>query len=132
MRTIVCLLTCCFVLIAGADDAVRTWTTTDGTTMQAQFVREVDGDVTFLKDGKLVIVPLDRLSERDQKAIRDLETNKKVDPTIPPAGTARGAGDSRTGRRCGATTWLAARARDDESRTRIPRVARHPGEADDR
>src|SRR3954463_2686415 len=89
MRPIVCLLTCCLALIAAADDAVRTWTTADGTTMQAQFVREVDGDVTFLKDGKLIVVPLDRLSERDQKAIRDLETNKKADPTTPPAGAPR-------------------------------------------
>ena len=57
--------------------------------MQAQFVREVDGDVTFLKDGKLVIVPLDRLSEQDQKAIRELEANKKVEETAPPAGALR-------------------------------------------
>jgi len=54
--------------------------------MQAQFVREVDGDATFLKDGKLVTIPLDRLSEKDQKLIRELESGKKVQQDEPPAG----------------------------------------------
>jgi hypothetical protein len=57
--------------------------------MQAQFVREVDGDVTFLKDGKLVTMPLDKLSDEDQKFIRDAELNKKVEETTPPAGAPR-------------------------------------------
>jgi hypothetical protein len=57
--------------------------------MQAQFVREVDGDVTFLKDGKLVTLPLDKLSEEDQKFIREAEANKKVEESAPPAGAPR-------------------------------------------
>src|SRR3954464_11274416 len=89
MRPIVCLLTCCLALIAAADDAVRTWTTADGTSMQAQFVREVDGDVTFLKDGKLIILPLDQLSGEDQKFIRAAEANKKVEDAPLPLGAPR-------------------------------------------
>jgi hypothetical protein len=54
--------------------------------MQAQFVREVDGDVTFIKDGKLITFPLDQLSEADQKFIREAETDKKVEEKARPAG----------------------------------------------
>src|SRR5262245_40957158 len=75
--------------LALAADEVRTWTDTQGRKMQAQFVREVDGDVTFLKEGKLVTLPLDKLSEEDQKFIRDAELNKKVEETAPPAGAPR-------------------------------------------
>src|SRR2546427_781341 len=66
-----------------------TWTDVDGRTMQAQFIREVDGDVTFLKDGKLLIVPLDRFREEDQKLIRELEARKKVEEPVLPAGAPR-------------------------------------------
>jgi len=81
----ICLL-CCAV---NAAEDVRTWTDVDGRKMQAQFVREVDGDATFLKDGKLIIVPLDRFREEDQKLIRELEAGKKVEETMPPAGAPR-------------------------------------------
>src|SRR5206468_1859241 len=57
-----------------------------GRTMEAQFVREIDGDATFLKDGKLITIPLDRLTEKDQKLIRDIEAGKKIQPDQPPAG----------------------------------------------
>jgi len=36
---------------------VRTWTDVQRRTMQAQFIREVDGDVTFSQEGKLVTLP---------------------------------------------------------------------------
>jgi len=48
------MIVCLACLTARAAEEVRTWTDTTGRTMQAQFVREVDGDVTFLKDGKLI------------------------------------------------------------------------------
>lgn len=82
-------LICLVGFTAHAADNVRTWTDVDGRTIQAQFIREVDGDVTFLKDGKLVTWPLDRLSEKDQKLIRELESDKKVEETAPPAGAPR-------------------------------------------
>ncbi len=66
---------------------VRTWTNTDGRTMQAEFVREVDGDVTFLKNGKLIVVPLEKLSVEDQKVVQDLAAGKEPedDPFTPTA-----------------------------------------------
>jgi hypothetical protein len=82
----------CFVcfsavfLSAQGADKVRTWTDVQGRTMQAEFVREVDGDVAFLKDGKLITFPLDRLSEADRKTIRELEANKVVPEEEKPAG----------------------------------------------
>jgi hypothetical protein len=75
--------------LTAAADEIRTWTDDQGRKMQAQFVREVDGDATFLKDGKLVVLPLDKLSDEDQKFIRDAELNKKVEETAPPAGAPR-------------------------------------------
>jgi len=87
MRAATCLIAViCCCLAAHADDKVRIWTDVDGHTMEAQFVREIDGDATFLKDGKLVHMPLDRLSEKDQKLIRALEAGKKVEQDQPPAG----------------------------------------------
>lgn len=74
----------------------RTWTSSDGRTMRAEFVRELDGEVTLLKDGKIVSLPLDRLSERDQQVVRDLAAGKAVpeepltvptEASSPPAAT---------------------------------------------
>jgi hypothetical protein len=80
MRQVACVLFyLCLCLHAQAAEKVRTWTSLDGRTMQAQFVREVDGDATFLKDGKLITVPLDQLSEADRKTIRELEAAQKTD-----------------------------------------------------
>lgn len=89
MRRLLPSLMCLVVAAAAAAEDVRTWTDSQGRKMQAQFVREVDGDVTFLKKGKLVTLPLDKLSEDDQKFIRDAEANKKVEETAPPAGAPR-------------------------------------------
>jgi hypothetical protein len=63
-------------VLAAADE--RVWTDTQGRTMRAEFVREVAGDVTFLKDGKLVTMPLERLSESDRQIVRDLVVGKTV------------------------------------------------------
>jgi len=67
---------CLTGLVAAASGAERTWTNTAGRTMKAEFVREVDGEVTFLKDGQLVTIPLTTLSERDQQIVRDLAAGK--------------------------------------------------------
>ena len=68
----------------------RTWTSSDGRTMQGEFVRELDGDVTFLVKGKLVTVAHDKLSDRDQQIVRDLAAGKTVpdEPATPTANTA--------------------------------------------
>src|SRR5262245_55304151 len=80
---------CLSCLAAQAADEVRTWTDVQGRTMQAVFLREVDGDVSFLKDGKLTIIPLEKLSEKDQKLIRELESSRKVVEEARPAGAPR-------------------------------------------
>ncbi|MCI0361102.1 MAG: hypothetical protein L0211_21695, partial [Planctomycetaceae bacterium] len=54
-------------------------------TMQGEFVRELDGDVTFLVQGKLVTIAIDKLSERDQKIVRDLAAGKQVPDDPAPA-----------------------------------------------
>ena len=56
----------------------RTWTNIDGFEMKAEFVRVVDGVVTFLKGGKLITMPLDKLSEEDQQLVRDLSMGKPL------------------------------------------------------
>jgi hypothetical protein len=63
----------------------RTWTSSDGRTMQGEFVRELDGDVTFLIKGKLVTIAIDKLSERDQQIVRDLAAGKVVPDDSNPA-----------------------------------------------
>jgi hypothetical protein len=81
--TLALIATLCFVTEAKE----RTWTSTDGRTMRAEFVRELDGEVTFLVAGKLTTIPLDRLSERDQQIVRDLAAGREVpdDPVPEPA-----------------------------------------------
>ncbi|HUE71948.1 MAG TPA: hypothetical protein VMP01_13765 [Pirellulaceae bacterium] len=80
----------------------RTWTSADGRTMKAEFVREVDGVVTFLREGKLLTIPLDKLSEKDQQIVRDLTLGKPVpdedSPTSStPVPSAPAASDSPAG-----------------------------------
>jgi hypothetical protein len=75
------------LLLASASVAVakeRVWTSNDGRTMRGEFVRELDGEVTFLVGGKLQTVPLSRLSERDQQIVRDLAAGREVpDDSLP-------------------------------------------------
>jgi SLA1 homology domain 1, SHD1 len=64
---------------------VRTWTSADGRTMQAEFVRELDGDATFLKDGKLIVIRVEKLSEKDQQLVKELAAGKEpVEPQEDP------------------------------------------------
>ncbi len=85
MRSIVFLFVFLVGLAAAADE-VRTWTKAKGDKFQAQFLREVDGEAVFLKDGKPYTVPIDDLSEADQKLIREQEKEKKVEDTPAPLG----------------------------------------------
>jgi hypothetical protein len=78
------LLICLCGIAAGGE--VRTWTKVQGGTIQAQFLREVDGEAVFLQDGKPITIPLDQLIEQDQKLIRELEKEKKVEETPAPLG----------------------------------------------
>ncbi|MDX1945741.1 MAG: hypothetical protein SFU86_10125 [Pirellulaceae bacterium] len=74
------------VLAAGSAAAKeRTWTDQAGRTMQAEFVKELDGEVTLLRAGKLVTVKLASLSEKDQQVVRDLAAGKEVADEPAPA-----------------------------------------------
>jgi hypothetical protein len=55
----------------------RVWTNTQGRTMRAQFLREVDGEAVFLNGGKPFTIPLDQLSEPDRQYIRELASAKQ-------------------------------------------------------
>jgi hypothetical protein len=89
------LLVLLATLTVAAAAKERTWTSTDGRTMRAEFVRELDGEATFLIAGKLMTIPLDRLSERDQQIVRDLAAGKEV-PDETPAAAAPAADDPFT------------------------------------
>jgi DNA-directed RNA polymerase subunit RPC12/RpoP len=120
-----CLLTLVVVALLAAGPAIakeRTWTSSDGRQMKAEFVRLIDGEVTFLKDGKLVTVPMERLSERDQQIVRDLAAGKPVpdepvsnQPNVPdPFGSPSPAPSARDPGAAGrATTPAAPPARSD-------------------
>jgi hypothetical protein len=98
LRTSIALLA---LLLCGplpAEDKVRTWTDVDGKAMEAQFLREIDGDVTFLKDGKLTTIPLDRLCEKDRELIPQLAAALELEaastPSSPPPPANLPTGDS--------------------------------------
>ena len=79
----------CLLLRGGAGNGrSATWTDVSGRTMQAEFIREVDGDATFLKDGKLITIPLQRLSDDDQKRIREIEAGERRPSASGPARNA--------------------------------------------
>lgn len=85
VSTFLAVLLCASAALAGK---VRTWTNIDGKTMEAEFVRELDGEVTFLKAGKLVVIKLEKLSEKDRQAVKDLAAGKEPedeDPFTTPA-----------------------------------------------
>jgi hypothetical protein len=75
----------CLSLAVASSAKERTWTTSDGRQMRGEFVRELDGEVTLLVDGKLLTLPLARLSERDQQTARDLAAGKEVPDEPQPA-----------------------------------------------
>jgi SLA1 Homology Domain 1 (SHD1) protein len=85
MRFLALLLVFLCGFVAAADE-VRTWTKSQGDKFQAQFLREVDGEAVFIRDGKPYTVPVDQLSENDQKLIKDIEKEKKVEETPAPLG----------------------------------------------
>jgi hypothetical protein len=84
ISTFLAVFLCAATALAGK---VRTWTNSEGKTMEAEFVRELDGDVTFLKGGKLLVIKMEKLSEKDQQVVKDLSAGKEPeeDPfTAPP------------------------------------------------
>ena len=105
-----CGLTVLLLLVALAEGIAgeRTWTSTDGRTIRAEFIRELDGEVTLLKDGKIVTLPLERLCERDRQIVRDLAEGKSVPEEADPASPANTNSDARTASESGASAPSAA------------------------
>jgi hypothetical protein len=89
-----------------AEEQVRTWTI-NGRSVEARFLREVDGDVTFLQGNKPLFVPLDHLSDSDQKLVREWEAKKKVEEATTPAG-APAAPESAEGLEAGEDVFVPA------------------------
>jgi hypothetical protein len=71
-------------MVAGAAAKERTWTDTSGRTIRGEFVRELGDEVALLVDGKLVTIPLDKLSPRDREAVRELAAGREVPDDPPP------------------------------------------------
>ena len=69
MKKIIPLLAFC--LIATCNAELRTWTAVNGKEVEAEFVSNEKGIVKLkLESGKVFEVPLDKLSELDQKFLK--------------------------------------------------------------
>ena len=70
------LLTCCALLTSLASLSARTWTSTDGRELEAEFVSATETEVTVKRDsdGKTLTIPLNKLSEEDQKFSSEQES----------------------------------------------------------
>ena len=75
-RVAAILLVFCCVAIASAK--TRTWTKKDGQTIQGEFVRELDGEVVLISQGKLVTILLDDLNAADQQIAKDMAAGKEA------------------------------------------------------
>jgi hypothetical protein len=73
------------ILASPAAAGERIWTYTNGQTVRAEFISEVDGEVTLLKDGKLVTVKADQLSEADRLVVKELAAGRDVPGNLPDA-----------------------------------------------
>ena len=64
-----------FPLFAG--EPVRTWTSSDGRTLKAQFVESADGKVTIKMGSRQFTLPLNRFSKADQAHVAELSIQAK-------------------------------------------------------
>lgn len=65
-----------------AGEPVRTWTSSDGRTLQAQFVESADGKVTIKMGSRQFTLPLTRFSQADQAYVTGL--SKQANPVYVP------------------------------------------------
>ena len=63
--------------------SARTWTSRDGRTISAKFVRMHMGDVVLVRSGRVLEVPFEKFCEQDQDYIRDKLTKSGKDHLIP-------------------------------------------------
>ena len=77
-HTFIWLIWLSFLFNASAE--VRTWTSTDGRTIEAEFLKGDDTSVTIKRGTKQFTLPLDKITEADQKYVKDkLAEMKKMD-----------------------------------------------------
>ena len=79
-------LTCLFFgALLAAPCHSRTWTSSDGKTLEAEFVSATDTEVTLKrdKDGKTFTLPLSRLSKDDQTFVKEQIAAKADEPEEP-------------------------------------------------
>tara|TARA_Y100000022_G_scaffold69622_1_gene59907 strand:+ start:644 stop:1009 length:366 start_codon:yes stop_codon:yes gene_type:complete len=60
-----------------AGEPVRTWTSSDGRTLKAQFVESADGKVTIKMGSRQFTLPLTRFSQADQAYVAGLSKQAK-------------------------------------------------------
>jgi hypothetical protein len=74
------------VVALGGDSLAeaRTWTDTQGRTLEAKFVRLHEGNVILLKGNKPVSVPLSQFSPEDQEYIRQQTAKKPRNDAVEP------------------------------------------------
>ena len=76
MRLVFCLFGL-LVVSLHAKEPIRTWTSADGRTIQARFIDEKKDTVRIRRtDGRVFNIPLDNLSEEDQKYVESLAVDK--------------------------------------------------------
>ena len=75
MKTLLYICTL-FIGISIAQAETRTWTNSAGTKIEGEFRGLKNGKAQLLVKGKLFEVPLDQLSEEDQKFITDTESGE--------------------------------------------------------
>jgi len=76
MRKLFCLFGL-FTVTLTAKEPIRTWTNTDGQTIEARFIDEKMDKVRIRRtDGRVFNIPLDTLSEVDQKYVKSLAVDK--------------------------------------------------------
>lgn len=76
------LFTCLLAAIFTPSIQARTWTSTDGKTLEAEFISATGLEVTIKRDsdGRTFTMPISRLSEADQAFIREEATAKPAEP----------------------------------------------------
>ena len=69
MKTFISFLILCLVATCNAE--LRTWTAVNGKEVKADFISNIDGQVTLkMKTGKIFKVPLNKLSKLDIEFIK--------------------------------------------------------------
>ena len=92
MRRIASISWIVLVMVSATPALARTWTDSSGThKFEGEFVNLTDGNVDIRsEDGKVVHVPLEKLSEQDQKYVQKATSDRKKSRFIE----AEGSGDT--------------------------------------